>query len=92
MLPYNKYCLIVLSSYFKKNQSYTIMCLFSCWNLKQNWKSYFPGNKHSGFDLDLPSNNKLPYENCCFVGCSVGTRQKDIGTLKILSARYVAKK
>ena len=68
------------------------MSLISCWNKKQNWKSYLPANKQSGFDLGLSSHNNLPCENCCFVGCSVSTRQKDIETLKIQSARFVAKK
>ena len=68
------------------------MCLSSCWNKKQNWKSYLPVGKHSGFDLNLSFGNNLPCENCCFVGCSVSTRQKDNGTLKIPSARYLARK
>ena len=35
------------------------MCLISFWNKKQNWKSYLPANKHSGFDLNLSSHNNL---------------------------------
>ena len=68
------------------------MCLISCWNKKQNWKSYLPANKHSGFDLNLSFHNNFPCENYCFVGCSVSTRQRDIGKLETLSARYVAEK
>ena len=59
---------------------------------KLNTKSYLPANKHSGSDLNLSSHSNLPGENCCFVGCSVNMRQKDIGILKTQSARYVVKK
>ena len=54
--------------------------LIGCWNEKQNSKSYIylPANKHSDFGLNLCSHNNLPCENCCFIGCSVNSRQKDI--------------
>ena len=59
---------------------------------KQNTKYYLPANKHTGSNLNLSSHTNLPYENCCFVGYYVSTRQKDFGILKMLSGRYVAKK
>ena len=65
--------------------------LTSCWNKKQNTRSYLPGNKHSGSDLNLSSHTNLPCENWCFAEFSVSTRQKKIGVLKMSSARYVAK-
>ena len=64
----------------------------SCWNEKQNTKSYLSANKHSGLDLTLPFHSNLPCANCCFVGCSVSMRQKDIGVLKRPSAIYMAKR
>ena len=65
--------------------------LISCWNEKQNKKSYLSANKHSGLDFTLSFHTILPCANCCFVGCSVNMRQKDIGVLKISSAIYMAK-
>ena len=66
--------------------------LISCWEKKQNTKSYLPANKRSGLNLNPSSHTNLPCENCCFVGYCVSKRQKDFGILKILSGRYVAKK
>ena len=66
--------------------------LISCWNKKQNTKSYLPANKHSGSNLNHSSHIKLPFENCCFVGHYMSTRQKDFRILKMFSGRYVAKK
>ena len=50
--------------------------LISCWNEKQNTKSYLSANKHSGLDFTLSLHTNLPGANCCFVGCSVSMRQK----------------
>ena len=66
--------------------------LISCWNEKQNLKSYLPANKHSVFDLNLSSHKNLACKNYCFVIVSVSTKQNGIAILKIPSARYVAKK
>ena len=66
--------------------------LISCWNEKQNTKSYLSANKHSGLDFTLSIHTNLPCANCCFVGCSVSMRQKDIGVLKRPSAIYMAKR
>ena len=65
--------------------------LISCWNEKQNTKSYLTVNKRSSLDLTLSFHSNLPCANCCFVGCSVSMRQKDIGVLKRPSAIYMAK-
>ena len=65
--------------------------LISCWNEKQNTKSYLSANKHSGLDVTLSFHTNLPSANCCFVGCSVTMRQKDIGVLKRPSTIYMAK-
>ena len=66
--------------------------LISCWNEKQNTKRYMFANKHSGLDLTLSFHTNFPCANCCFVGCSVSMRQKDIGELKRPSAIYMAKR
>ena len=66
--------------------------LISCWNEKQNTKSYLSANKNSVLDLTLSFHTNLHCGNCCFVGCSVNMRQKDIGVLKISSAIYMAKR
>ena len=66
--------------------------LISCWNEKQNTKSYLSANKNSVLDLTLSFQTNLPCGNCCFVGCSVNMRQKDIGVLKRPSAIYMAKR
>ena len=66
--------------------------LISCWNEKQNTKSYLSANKHSALGLTLSSHTNLPCANCCFDGCSVSMRQKDTGVLKRSSAIYMAKK
>ena len=66
--------------------------LISCWNKKQNTKSYLSANKHSGLDLTLSFHTNLSCANCCFVGCSVSMRQTDIGVLKRPSAIYMAKR
>ena len=65
--------------------------LIGSWNEKQNTKSYLSANKHNGLDFTLSFHTNLPCANCCFVGCSVNMRQKDIGVLKISSAIYMAK-
>ena len=41
--------------------------LISCWDKKQNTKSYLPPNKHSGSNLDLSSHTNLPCENFAFL-------------------------
>ena len=66
--------------------------LISCWNEKQNTKSYLSANKHSGLDLNLSFHTNLPCENCCFVGYIVSMRQKDIGVLERPSAIYMTKR
>ena len=66
--------------------------LISCWNKKQNTKSYLSANKHSSLDLTLSFHTNLPCENCCFVGCSVSMKQKNTGVLKRTSAIYIAKR
>ena len=66
--------------------------LISGWNKKLNTKSYLPANKYSCSDLNLSSHTNLLCQNCWFAGCNVSMRQKNIGILKRLSARYVAKK
>ena len=62
------------------------------WNKKLNTKSYYSANKHCGSDHNPSSHMNLPCENPCLVECSVSMRQKNIGILKMPSARYVAKK
>ena len=64
----------------------------SCWNEKQNTKSYLPTNKNSVLDLTLSFHTNLLLANCCFVECSVNMREKDIGVLKKPSAIYMAKR
>ena len=66
--------------------------LISCWNEKQNTKSYLSANKHSGLDLTLSFHSNLPCANYCFVGCSVSMRQKGNGVLKRSSAIYMAER
>ena len=41
--------------------------LISCWDKKQNTKSYLPPNKHSGSNIDLSSHTNLPCENFAFL-------------------------
>ena len=41
--------------------------LISCWNKKQNMKSYLPADKHCGSNLNLTSHIDLPYENFAFL-------------------------
>ena len=66
--------------------------LISCWNGRQNTKDYLSANKHSDLDLTLSFHTNLPCANCCFVGCSVNMRQKDIWNIKNPSATYMIRK
>ena len=66
--------------------------LINCWNEKQNTKSYLSANKHSGLDLTLSFHTNLLCGNCCFVGCSVSMKQKDIGVFKRPFAIDMAKR
>ena len=40
--------------------------LISCWNKEQNTKSYLPGNKHSGSNLNLSSQTNLSCEKFAY--------------------------
>ena len=42
--------------------------LISCWNKKQNTKSYLPANKHSGPNLNFSSHTNLPCKNFTLLG------------------------
>ena len=54
-----------------------------------NTKSYLLANKHSGSDINLSAYTNLLSENCCFVGCSLSIRQKDIAICKICDKKWI---